>query len=667
MIDRRLMAQTPTVSIIIPVRNRSDLLQRCLQSVRAQDYDSCEVIVVDDGSTERRVKPVDADLFISNGVHAGPAYARNVGALRSRGQLLLFLDSDTELRGGTLARLPALFMDDPSIGALGGSGQPDPSGGDVQYISGKSYDALGRCVTTHYRPSDQGTGLHDCDHIEAAFLCIRRDAFERVGGFDPDWGYMGEDRDLCLRLKDARYRVVACLDTRAIHHCLGGTDYDSRSKDFTTFFYEKCLQVAIKRGGLQGGILWSIGNYREWLRPSRVVHLAGAFRQYRGLVARRAKDHLAPERMTSFYGTKAAETLDRALPFKVRYPLKTPRNLVLFVNAICNALCDHCFIIHDELPKQDRRQIPLEQLLRIVRSLNAPVSLSMTGGEPFMRKDLGTLLRECMALPMTRDLTVFSNGSMPRHIDTVCRDVLGATNKPLQLQLSLDGLEERHDEIRKIPKGFQRMLETCDHAARLHREVSRFSFIVAITVMRQNLAEIEPLIDELERLGFPSKLSIVRGNDFSTFGVPADILDGEYNPNTEVAVDVPETEQMLQRVEARHPRYFGSQQRLKLKVMLDTLSTKRRQLPCYAGYEDAVVHNDGSVGICEQVTPFGNLADWNWSFEAAWNSAEAMEHRLKLTACACIHGCNVSTSVGLHAAAQHPLERLRRLIGSARP
>ena len=221
------------------------------------------------------------------------------------------------------------------------------------------------------------------------------------------------------------------------------------------------------------------------------------------------------------------------------------------------------------------------------------------------------------------------------------------TTKRLHLQLSLDGDEARHDDIRKIPDGFQKVLDTCARVERLRREQVNFSFVVAITVMKQNLDEFGPLVDLLEEKGIPSKLSIVRGNSFSTFGVPAEILDADVEPNTEVMIDVPTTEAALQRIGTKHPTYFDAFQHRKLKIMLDTLKTRQREFSCRAGYEDAVVYNDGSVAICEQVRPFGNLADWNWDFLSAWNSRQAMEHRLKLTACACIHGCNITTAIGM--------------------
>jgi hypothetical protein len=100
-------------------------------------------------------------------------------------------------------------------------------------------------------------------------------------------------------------------------------------------------------------------------------------------------------------------------------------------------------------------------------------------------------------------------------------------------------------------------------------------------------------------------------------------------------------------VESRHPDYFQGYQREKLQIMLDTLRTKKRSFPYRAGFDDAVVYADGHVAVCEQVAPFGHLAQWGWDLARAWNSTQAWEHRALTNRCACINGCNISTHLDL--------------------
>src|SRR5262245_48921190 len=95
------MDSQPLVSVIIPSRNRSRDLERCLRSLERQDYQNLEVIVIDDCSTDDTAEKI-ARLFPSvkfseNKCAHGPSYLRNQGIVIARGENLLLLDSDSEL------------------------------------------------------------------------------------------------------------------------------------------------------------------------------------------------------------------------------------------------------------------------------------------------------------------------------------------------------------------------------------------------------------------------------------------------------------------------------------------------------------------------------------------------------------------------------------------
>src|SRR5512132_1526909 len=101
------MVARPEVSVVIPTRNRADLLSRAVRSVLAQDMRS-EVIVVDDCSTDDtprvlakfgdRIRVIRTERNIERGA------ARNLGAREARATTLAFLDSDDEWKAGKLAR-----------------------------------------------------------------------------------------------------------------------------------------------------------------------------------------------------------------------------------------------------------------------------------------------------------------------------------------------------------------------------------------------------------------------------------------------------------------------------------------------------------------------------------------------------------------------------------
>ena len=101
------------ISVIIPLYNKEPIIEKCLQSVLSQDYDDFEIIVVNDGSTDRSADVVraikDSRLRLIDQANAGPSAARNTGTRNSNGDWILFLDADDELLSGALSHFISLI------------------------------------------------------------------------------------------------------------------------------------------------------------------------------------------------------------------------------------------------------------------------------------------------------------------------------------------------------------------------------------------------------------------------------------------------------------------------------------------------------------------------------------------------------------------------------
>ena len=94
------------ISVIIPLYNKEPIIERSLQSVLSQDYNDFEVVVVNDGSTDRSADIVrsinDPRIRLIEQENGGPSKARNTGTKNARGEWILFLDADDELLPGAL-------------------------------------------------------------------------------------------------------------------------------------------------------------------------------------------------------------------------------------------------------------------------------------------------------------------------------------------------------------------------------------------------------------------------------------------------------------------------------------------------------------------------------------------------------------------------------------
>jgi GT2 family glycosyltransferase len=235
-----LPAPPPLVSVIIPTRDRVDLLSRCLDSLWHCESAGppCEWLVIDNGSREPATLAYLARLE-QQGVRLlrrpGPfnyAALNNEAAALARGDLLAFLNNDVEApEPGWLAELAAQALR-PGVGAVGARLlYPD---GSIQH-AGVVLGIGGVAGHAHKYLSADAPGyelrlrlVHNVSAVTGAALVIRRDRFNEVGGFDADlFAVNYNDVDLCLRLMRAGYRNLYCPDAVLIHH-------ESRSRGVPT-------------------------------------------------------------------------------------------------------------------------------------------------------------------------------------------------------------------------------------------------------------------------------------------------------------------------------------------------------------------------------------------------------------------------------------------------
>jgi glycosyltransferase involved in cell wall biosynthesis len=194
-----------SVSFIVPVRSDAHRLRQCLRSIAANYRPAfdVEVLVVDHESTDdSAVVARQGGALVLRACGGGPSSLRNLAARHAAGSVLAFIDADHEIVDSWLpAALETLAL--PGVGAAGASYEPPPSGTWVQCL----YGAL----------RGRTEGCRDVEWLGAGNLAVHADAFARVGGFDPALETC-EDVDLCQRLKQAGYRVVADERLGSVHH-----------------------------------------------------------------------------------------------------------------------------------------------------------------------------------------------------------------------------------------------------------------------------------------------------------------------------------------------------------------------------------------------------------------------------------------------------------------
>jgi glycosyltransferase involved in cell wall biosynthesis len=183
----------PPITVVVPVYNRRDLLARALRSLQAQTFADFEVVVVDDGSSDDPQAVVESlagpRVSFVRQRNAGPAAARNNGCRHSRTPYITFLDSDDEALPDWLEQMVAALRA-PGVGAVSCG----------IYLLGDEPDGSSRLIHDDLpRPVGPMFPGQVALFTNGGSFAVRRDVFERVGGFD-ELLRSGEHTELGLRL-----------------------------------------------------------------------------------------------------------------------------------------------------------------------------------------------------------------------------------------------------------------------------------------------------------------------------------------------------------------------------------------------------------------------------------------------------------------------------------
>lgn len=239
--------ERPKVSLVIPVFNKAIYTYNCLRTVAACDLDvPKEVIIVDNASQDETPHFLahlgDGFNVIRNSDNKGFVEACRQGADEARGDFILFLNNDTQVMPGWLENMLEQMDSVPSIGITGSKlvypdGRLQEAGGIIfNDASGWNYGRL------QDRSDPRFNRSREVDYCSGAALMIRRELWDKLGGFDMRYApAYYEDTDLCFAARAAGYKVYYCHDSEVIHHegITAGTDIDSGYKAYQKINHEK--------------------------------------------------------------------------------------------------------------------------------------------------------------------------------------------------------------------------------------------------------------------------------------------------------------------------------------------------------------------------------------------------------------------------------------------
>lgn len=196
------------ISIIIPVYNASATILPLLEALKKQTLKKFEVVCIDDGSTDNSLQKIKSfkglKIRLFSQENKGPAFARNLGAQKARGDVIVFIDSDCIPKNNWLEKMTTP-LEGNVVGIMG------------VYETSNKDSMVARYVGYEIDRRHSRMGSH-IDFISTYSAAYRRDIFLEFGGFDTSFRRANaEDTELSYRIRKAGYRLALARDAVVVH------------------------------------------------------------------------------------------------------------------------------------------------------------------------------------------------------------------------------------------------------------------------------------------------------------------------------------------------------------------------------------------------------------------------------------------------------------------
>ncbi len=318
-----------------------------------------------------------------------------------------------------------------------------------------------------------------------------------------------------------------------------------------------------------------------------------------------------------------------------------PLALIYFVTKSCNCSCSHCFY-WESLNKPRPKELTLEEIGKIATRLGKLLYLRMSGGEPFVRKDLFEIVSLFAEKCCPSYIGIPTNGYFTDRVLQFAEKA-SLLKTRLEIGISLDDLGERHDKIRGFKNLFNTAVDTFRKLKKMKPPNLRVGFIA--TAMKSNQPRLLELFSYLKSLE-PDSIACNMIRD--------DVLVKE-----EKEIDVSISQQFAHLCDDYNDRklnkkldFFQKLRQAKTlyahQIRKETIETNQFQIPCVAGNKIVVMYAEGEIHPCETLGyEIGNIRDYNYDMNQILQTERAKHIREKIIKenCFCTHECFTSASI----------------------
>lgn len=327
-------------------------------------------------------------------------------------------------------------------------------------------------------------------------------------------------------------------------------------------------------------------------------------------------------------------------------PAPRPITLTFSVTNICQSKCKTCQIwrIYPEKHQNAGNELKADEIRKIFKSIGRIYFFNLSGGEPFLRKDLPEIVEAAVDYLKPAIIHAPTNALAPDkivdHTRTILEMLAGrGLETPFTVKPSLDGIGRLHDEIRGVEGNWERLLETVEYLQDLEKEYSNFHLEIGTVVSNFNKNHLDEIEDYVHSMGIQSYRNEIaeQREEFLNIGDPITPTGEEYAKlmgsfAAKVRANLGAKRPLARITESLRLVYYG--------LAASIVTENRQVIPCYAGITNVHLTPHGDLWPCcvlGYAKPMGNLRDADYDFWRIWRGEKAGEIRrfIKSKGCAC--------------------------------
>ncbi len=331
-------------------------------------------------------------------------------------------------------------------------------------------------------------------------------------------------------------------------------------------------------------------------------------------------------------------------PFRIYMRYNNPTYLILYVTGRCNSKCSYCFqwdILN--VGERVRQELTLDDYKMFAKKLGPIEHITLGGGEPTLRNDLADIAIAFYKYTKVRNISIPSNGIRPDLLEKHVQKILENCPKvTLKMSLSIDGIEKEHDNLRGVIGNYERIIESDKVLRHLRTKYKNLYYIINSVFLGQNEDNILNTIKKnKERFDHDIQVStFVRGTLADEDSKKVDI-----NKYFEM-VDYLEN---IQTIEKKSNNYglellhqgLQIESRDSIKNIMEKGSGK---YPCSAGKNMLVMDELGNINPCEILPSkfrYGNIKNYNMDVNELYKDQKIIniQKRIKDEKCFCTWEC----------------------------